>query len=158
MSVSFNSFLGLKLPSRRSKAWGLVSRASQPTGGCSCRGSSRCTRGSTTCSSEYGAGGARTRHRAVRGRAERVLVSFCRARSVWFCGWSRGWAVNATLVRRCGDAWVCYTVWWLYLESVAFFSIVLSLDFCEDFSLLLHHTFMVALMFNSRWNLPVGLP
>ena len=78
MSVSFNSFLGLKLPSRRSKAWGLVSRASQPTGGCSCRGSSRCTRGSTTCSSEYGPGGARTRHRAQgegRARARQLLRS-----------------------------------------------------------------------------------
>jgi hypothetical protein len=48
----FNLCVGLKLSSRHSKAWGLVSLATQPTGGCSFPGSSRSMHDSTTCSSE----------------------------------------------------------------------------------------------------------
>lgn len=34
--------------------------------------------------------GERVRVIAFRGRVERVFVSFCGVRCVWFCGWSRG--------------------------------------------------------------------
>ena len=101
MSIFLSSFTGLKQPSRRSRAWGLVSRATQPTGGCSSPGSSRYTLGSTTCSSECfpacwvwpglpGVEGARVHNSSKARNGGMSVFSLLSAESccVWFCGWN----------------------------------------------------------------------